>query len=251
VEADRYGLPLSTASREAAAAYREGIDLLLSGYPGAEVKLQEALRHDEGFALAYAGLARHQQYYGRVSEVRTSCARAQTLASGISNREKTHIEILGRLLDGQPRKALEALLEHLEAFPRDALPLSLALGAFGLYGFSGRADCDAARLALCRKMAPYYGEDWWFLTHLGWSHTEAGELDAGLRSPARIAAGPRAAARLRRFQGVFRKELPGRGCAARARHRRLRAYGRQRRAARGAARDAQSGTASPQMRNGI
>jgi hypothetical protein len=55
------------------------------------------------------------------------------------------------------------------------------LGAFGLYGFSGRADHDAARLALCRRMAQHYGEDWWFLTHLGWAHTEAGKLGAGGR----------------------------------------------------------------------
>src|SRR5262249_57527302 len=72
-----------------------------------------------------------------------------------------------------------ALLEHLETPPRDALACSLAFGAFGLYAFSGRPDHDAARLALCRRLAPHYGEDWWFLTHLGWSHTEAGELAAG------------------------------------------------------------------------
>lgn len=141
MEADRYGLPLSTASREAAAAYREGIDLLLSGYPGAEEKFQEALRHDEGFALAYAGMARHQQYYGRVAEARASMARAKALSSNTSRREKAHVEILGLLIDGQPGKALEALLHQLEEFPND----------------------------------------WWFLTHLGWSHTEAGKLGAGLR----------------------------------------------------------------------
>ena len=127
METDRYGLQLSTASSEAAAAYREGLDLLLSGYPGAEAKFQEALRHDEGFALAYAGMARHHQYYGRVAEARAFHARAQGLAPGISNREKTHIEILGRLLDGQPGKALEALLEHLKPFSaRRPVPVARA-----------------------------------------------------------------------------------------------------------------------------
>src|SRR5262249_3052472 len=60
--------------------------------------------------------------------------------------------------------------------------------AFGLYGFSGRADHDAARLALCRRMARHYDDDWWFLTHLGWSHTEAGVLDAGRRFTERALA---------------------------------------------------------------
>lgn len=151
METDRYGLPLSTASREAAAAYRQGVDLILCAYPGAEENLRKAVHHDEGFALAAAASA----------------------------RERAHVHILSLLIDGPPGKSLEALLQHLEEFPRDAL--SLALGAFGLYGFSGRADHDAARLALCRKLAPRYGEDWWFLTHLGWSHTEAGRLGAGAR----------------------------------------------------------------------
>ena len=31
---DRYGLPLSTASPEAASAYREGVDLMLAGWTG-------------------------------------------------------------------------------------------------------------------------------------------------------------------------------------------------------------------------
>jgi tetratricopeptide (TPR) repeat protein len=55
----------------------------------------------------------------------------------------------------------------------------LLLGAFGLYAFSGRADHDAARLAICERHARHYGEDWWFLTYLGWSHTEAGNVRAG------------------------------------------------------------------------
>jgi hypothetical protein len=181
VETDRYGLEVATASSEAAAAYRDGVDLVLSAYPGAEKSFGSALQHDEGFALAHAGLARYHQIYSRMAEARASIARARVLAPAASPREQAHVHILGLVIDGQPGKALEALLPHLEAFPRDALPLSLALGAFGLYGFSGRADHDAARLALCRKLAPAYGEDWWFLTHLGWSHTEAGKLGTGGR----------------------------------------------------------------------
>ena len=69
--------------------------------------------------------------------------------------------------------------QHLEEFPRDALILSLLLGAFGLYAFSGRADHDAASVAICQRHASHYGEDWWFLTYLGWSHTEAGNAGIG------------------------------------------------------------------------
>jgi hypothetical protein len=178
---DRYGLALTTASPEAAAAYRDGVDLILSAYVGAEARLRAAIAHDENFALAYAALARQLQIYSRVPEARQAIARARTLVEAASARERGHVHVLGLVIDGQPGKALDALLPHLDAFPRDVLPLSLALGAFGLYAFSGRADHDAARLALCRKLAPHYGDDWWFLTHLGWSHTEAGDLAAGVR----------------------------------------------------------------------
>jgi len=179
MESDRYGLALATSSAKAAAAYRRGVDLLLSAWPGAESSLREALAHDPGFALAHAALARHLQIYGRIAEARETIARAHGLAGNASVREAAHVRILELAIEGQAAKALEALLEHLEAHPRDALVFSLALGAFGLFAFSGRADHDAARLALCRRLALHYGEDWWFLTHLGWSHTEAGALAAG------------------------------------------------------------------------
>jgi hypothetical protein len=41
------------------------------------------------------------------------------------------VRILGLAIEGQSAKALAALPEHLEAYPRDALVFSLALGAFG------------------------------------------------------------------------------------------------------------------------
>ena len=188
MESDRYGLTLATPSAKAAAAYRSGVDLMLSAWPGAEAALQDALVHDPGFALARAALARHLQIYGRISEAKNALAIARERVGGASARERAHVHILGLAIDGQAAKALEALLAHLEAHPRDALAFSLALGAFGLYGFSGRADHDAARLALCRRMARHYDEDWWFLTHLGWSHTEAGVLDAGRRFTERALA---------------------------------------------------------------
>jgi hypothetical protein len=181
MDVDRYGLALATSSPKAAEAYRAGVDLLLSAYPGAESCFQEAINNDPGFALAHAALARHLQIYARTPEAKNALAVARQRVAGASARERTHVHILGLAIDGQAAKALEALHEHLAAHPRDALAFSLALGAFGLYGFSGRADHDAARLALCRRMARHYGEDWWFLAHLGWSHTEAGVLDAGRR----------------------------------------------------------------------
>ena len=52
---DRYGLPLTVASEAAAAAYRDGIDLLLAAWPGAADHLDRAIAADPEFALAHAG----------------------------------------------------------------------------------------------------------------------------------------------------------------------------------------------------
>jgi tetratricopeptide (TPR) repeat protein len=71
--------------------------------------------------------------------------------------------------------------EHVAEFPRDALVLSLALGVFGLLGFSGRADFHEAQLALLETLAPGWDEDWWFLTYLGWARIELGDVAAGER----------------------------------------------------------------------
>jgi hypothetical protein len=55
---DSRGLPISTDSAHAAALYREGVDLLLSAWPGAADTLKQAIEADPDLALAHAALAR-------------------------------------------------------------------------------------------------------------------------------------------------------------------------------------------------
>ena len=85
------------------------------------------------------------------------------------------------------------------------MPLSLALGVFGLLGFSGRLDHHEAQLALLEELAPHWGDDWWFLGYLGWAYIETGEVAAGTRLVERSLAGnPRNAhAAHQRAHGFF------------------------------------------------
>jgi hypothetical protein len=122
--------------------------------------------------LIYAELPAAQQ--------EAAAARRLAAANG-SAREKSHVEILALTTEGQSAQALENTLAHLENWPRDALIMSLPLGAFGMFAFSGMKDHDSARVGLCERYAGKYGDDWWFLTYLGWSHTENGNLDLGRR----------------------------------------------------------------------
>jgi len=176
---DRYELPLTTGSDRAAALYRDGVDCMLSAWNGAGDAFDNAIAEDPGFALPYAARARIHQMNMEIAEARARAAQARQLAAVASPRERRHVEIIAATIEGQPMAALSGAEQHLEEYPRDALILSLLLGAFGLYAFSGRADHDAAKLAICRRHAGHYGEDWWFLTYLGWSHTEAGEAGIG------------------------------------------------------------------------
>ena len=169
---DRYGLPLTSESDHAVAAYREGVDHILCATPGAERAFTAALAADPGFALAAAGLARSHQIHGRLTEARAAIAQARALAGGISRRERQHVEAVGLTLDGNAAGALVAVRAQVAEFPRDALVLSLAVGAFGLIAFSGRLDHDALLLELLDGLAPHYAGDWWFPFAHGWAYNE-------------------------------------------------------------------------------
>ena len=54
---DRYGLPITTSSTAAANYLVEGLDLAFEQNFAPERKFQQAVEADEGFALAYVGLA--------------------------------------------------------------------------------------------------------------------------------------------------------------------------------------------------
>jgi tetratricopeptide (TPR) repeat protein len=180
VHEDRYGLPLSTDSPEAANAYRDGIDLMLSAWPGAAEAFDRALAADAEFALAHVARARVHSFYQQGEAARKEAAAARELvARRGTERERGHVETLALAVEGNLPAALSSALRHLESFPRDAVVMSLPLGAFGLFAFSGMADHDRARQELCERHAPHYGEDWWFLSNYGWAMTENGEVAKG------------------------------------------------------------------------
>jgi tetratricopeptide (TPR) repeat protein len=177
---DRYGLPLSTRSPEAAEAYRDGIDLMLSAWPGAAEAVDRALAADAEFALAHIARARIHSFYQQGDAARKEAAVARELvARHGTDRERSHVETLALAVEGNLPAALSSALKHLESFPRDAVVMSLPLGAFGLFAFSGMAEHDRARQELCERYAPHYGEDWWFLSNYGWAMTENGEVTKG------------------------------------------------------------------------
>ena len=173
---DRYGLALSTNSAAARDAYVEAMDLFLGANAGAEQAFARAALEDPFFALAHAGRARALHMRGRGREARESMAAARSAANGCSAREAGHLNALGLLVDGDGPGAYAAILVHLGDWPLDAMIAQPCCGVFGLIGFSGRAGREAEQLAFTDRLAPHYGDDWWFLAQHGFSQVEAGQV---------------------------------------------------------------------------
>src|SRR5262252_779095 len=202
---DRFDLPVTCNSAPAVDNYVAAVDLLLAAWPGAEARLDRALAADPDLALAHIARARLLQLQARIPEAKAEAALAQSLADRVTARERRHIEAIALSINGAAGDALATVRAHAAEYPRDALPLSLALGVFGLLGFSGRRDHHEAQLQLLRELAPHWGDDWWFLGYLGWAYIETGEVETGTRLVERSLAGnPRSAhAAHQRAHGFF------------------------------------------------
>ena len=175
---DRYGLLLSTTSSAARDAYVEGSEAKLTMYPGAIEAFDRAIVADPDFALAHAARAHALLERGDAAAARASMAAANSLTAGLSAREASHIAFLDLLSAGDTGAALSALCVHLSAWPRDVLVLGTTAFTNGLIGSSGRAGQKRTLLDLLDRLAPSYGDDWWFTAHHGMALSENGQRDA-------------------------------------------------------------------------
>ncbi len=178
---DRYGMPLTTNSQTALAHYAEGLDLALSQNFGAEEAFARAAESDEGFALAHAGLAFTQFLRIAVPEARASAETAVKLSSGLSRRERGHVDVVSKFVNGQNHAATAAVQEHLKEFPLDSMMLRLTQRLYtqGCVG-AGIPDYPPRFYRLMTDAAPAYGEDWAFMGQYAWANHEIGKMAEGL-----------------------------------------------------------------------
>jgi tetratricopeptide (TPR) repeat protein len=186
---DRYDLKLTTTSDAARDAYVEGCNLLLTLYPGAGGAFDTAIAADPDFALAHAGLARLLQLSGKLPEAREAIARAAT--SPANERETSHIGVFKALIEARADDAFAAVCAHTDRWPTDAMVLATAANQLGLIGISGRAGRVQELAAFLDKLAPPYGDDWWFGAHHGMAVSEAGRHAEARRIVERSLAGNR------------------------------------------------------------
>src|SRR5688572_27266045 len=168
---DRYGLTLSTESSVAAERYQRGMDDLLAYGPDADRAFADARAADERFALAHAGTALFVFLQGDGAAAREAIGRARDVAAGATRRERQHVEALATVMSGDATRGLALIEEHLREFPRDALLLNQASSTIG---FSGRGDREQARADFIERLAPDYGDDWWYQSALAFTYHEVG-----------------------------------------------------------------------------
>ena len=176
--ADRYGLPVSTSSVVAAERYQEGMDRLLAYGTGADESFAAAVAADEGLALAHLGAALFAFFHGDAPAARAAVGAARERVAGATRRERQHVEALSAIITGETARGLALIEKHVGEFPRDALLVNQASSSIG---FGGGADREEQRRAFVERLAPAYGDDWWFQSALAFTYHEVGRLEESRR----------------------------------------------------------------------
>jgi tetratricopeptide (TPR) repeat protein len=188
---DLYDLALTTASVAARDAYVQASGLALTFYPGALEAYDQAIAADAGFAMAHAGKAQTLMRQGDVAAAQAALAAAKDLASGLSEREASHIRFFDLVFSGQTEAAISAMYAHLATWPRDALVVATAANPNGLIGASGRLGQKHQIAALMDSLASHYGDDFWFVSYHAMALSEDGQLAAARAKIERsVAANP-------------------------------------------------------------
>ncbi len=178
---DSLGNPVTTDSGEALKLLDAAIDMHARAWPGALQSAEAATREDPDLAIGHALQGLIHGIWGRREEANLAMARALLLAGRMSAREASLLELLDHIVRGRGHAALAWMLLHLRQFPSDLLALTPAVGAYGLFAFSGRTDHNEQRLSLLDELEHHYPPDYpWLLANRGWTRIELGAAEEGL-----------------------------------------------------------------------
>jgi tetratricopeptide (TPR) repeat protein len=175
---DRYGLEITTTSAKASERFQDGMDRLLSYRAGAEESFASALAADPNLAVAHTGLALLALVQGDAATARAAAGRARESVAGATRRERQHVEALSALIAGETTRGLALVDEHVREFPRDAVVANQAGNAIAL---AGGSDREEYRVAFMERLAPAYGDDWWFQSALAFAYHEVDRFEESRR----------------------------------------------------------------------
>ena len=180
---DLAGLPVSTASSDALAAYERGLDLFLRWRGGAMEALDAAGKSDPRFALPACTRAHIAWRMGRVDLASAAAEQARALGDGAHHeRERLHVRAVDAMDAGDSATAYATLERIAAEYPTDRLAVRV-VGLNAIAQGNYRGGIDIARRSLAA--AP---DDPQYLTMLGFFLEQSGFNDEGLATSLRSLA---------------------------------------------------------------
>jgi tetratricopeptide (TPR) repeat protein len=180
---DLAGLPISTTSPDALAAYERGVDLYLRWRSGSLEALEAAGKADPGFALAACTRAYIAWRMGRVDLAEAAAQEAVASADGVRHeRERLHVQVVDAMRRGDSATAYEILARITAASPTDRIAVRI-LGLNCITQGDYRRGIDIARRSL--EAVP---DEPQYLTMLGFFLEQSGYNDEGLETSRRSLA---------------------------------------------------------------
>jgi uncharacterized NAD(P)/FAD-binding protein YdhS/tetratricopeptide (TPR) repeat protein len=174
---DPYGLPLS-ATGAAGQLYVDALGRILRVQSGAETLLAEAVRLDPDFALGHAALALLGVEWSVDVDVDAALAAAHRAAPRADERERRFLDVVTARVRQPGASSAAALLAYVQAYPEDALAVSVAVPTIA---FGGATELPAEAWALVEGLAPAYGDDWWYRGLLAFFRQEQGDYAEAAR----------------------------------------------------------------------
>lgn len=171
---DPHGLPISTTA-EAATHFNAGLERLMRLESGAAELIGESVASDPGFALGHAALALLGHESDAETDVRQSLERARTAVRERGDaREASLVEVVRERVEADREVGDRALADHIAEHPRDMLAVSAAVPTIA---FSGVTDLSREVSDLLDRLAPAYGDHWWYLSLVAFTRQEQGGFE--------------------------------------------------------------------------
>lgn len=177
---DPYGYTLTTGP-DAAEAYTRGMLDVLRLSEGGLRAMASAVALDPTFAVAHAGLALLGHEMCARVDVDARLADARLHARRGTERERSHVHAVTAHVHGDSAP----LVAHLEAHPRDALLLSVAVPTIA---FAGVTEVPEDAWRIVERAAPAYGDDWWYAGLLAFVRQEQLRFDEAMELATRSLA---------------------------------------------------------------
>jgi tetratricopeptide (TPR) repeat protein len=174
--ADRYGLPVTTASQSARDAFVEGYERLFMVLPTARAAFEAATAEDPNFVLAHLGAAQAAALQGDIAKMQASLAAAKAAPVQLTEREASQLAFFVKLLTGQTHAALATAAAHVETWPRDAAVMNHYPTILGLISQCGPPGSKRKQAEVMDAFAPHYGDDWWYAGHHAMALSEVGRF---------------------------------------------------------------------------